>query len=110
MENTVKMMLVPFERNYEYLNFILKTCLKLFERKLINKDMNIRIGNDFIKNTSVLDYITDVNKDLPHYKDFKKVIENFTKKPEIEKFDNLYTNISPVQIKTNNKKKVNWIQ
>ena len=82
MEYTNKMILLQLD-DYEK---ILKIALKLAKNNGYNEELNIRVDNEFKKDTNILDYILGKG-DLKHKKHYDDYIND------------LATKVSPIKLK-----------
>ena len=104
MEHAIKMKIVPISKTQPDINEIIKKIIKLFKLGYVNEQLNVKIQEDFIENTNILDYFTD-NKNLTNFKEIHSVING---KTSIK--DEIFTNISPIKVRQSKIiKKPNWI-
>ena len=97
MENFNKMIMIP----YEEFKRIIENCLTLAKQTAYNEDFELKINEQFMKNTNIIDYLLNKNEDLKYKKEFNKYLNE----------NKLYTKKSPVYYKMkNNKNTKDWIQ
>ena len=96
MENFDKMIMIP----YKDFSDIIKNILKLANQSAFNEELELKVNNEYIKDTNIIDYLMN-KKDLKYMKEYEKYLN----------INNLYTKKSPIDYKLrNNKKRHNWIQ
>lgn len=92
------MQLLPI--NIDFKNQISDIVIKvidLYDKGMINKDLNIKIDNEYRKNTNIVKQILGEPQPTSNYNNNEKLEKGF------------YSKISPVQIKMK-KQKINWIK
>lgn len=100
MEHTDKMQLVPINLDFkDQITQIIIKVIDLYDKGMINKDLNIKVGNNFDKETNIVKEILNG----------KGVISNENDNNNNNKTPMIYSKISPVQIRMNKNKKLNWI-